>query len=398
MAYIKKIKLPNEQDARIIRDADSMHFLGHTTTDIVPYDATSGTPTGASITVDGTSVTAVVNDYVTSGTGNLNYIAVSYTPSGETTPVIGWRLLSEVGASIPVQDVTVNGTSVLDSSDHTAKVVVKANTVAYDGTTDANNVFADGIKAVTQNANDNSQKLATTAYVDNAVTGIGQPMVYHGGATLTADSTTTTTAAIAVTDPASATNIKKGFTYKIISIAQSPVYTGTLRVGDTLIAAKDSPKVTADWVVDTDWNIIPTADDIDVTSIGATGGLKTNKTNNAAITDSGTLELDLTGNTPLADTASAPTTTANSGRVFAVALDGAGHPAVNVTPGDLADTVSDVTTGNAVSALEATTTASQTSANNLNVFSVGTGDDSETLILKYLVQTTTDKNVVSTAT
>ena len=102
---------------------------------------------------------------------------------------------------------------------------------------------------------------AVDTYVQSAISELTGPMTFKGGATITADSTDTTKCSIAVTNPASSSSIKKGFTYKITSIAASPEYTGTLKVGDTLIADKNSPKVDATWTADTDWTVIPSGDE-----------------------------------------------------------------------------------------------------------------------------------------
>ena len=337
MANISKLNVNGT--AYNLRDAAAMHYLGHTTTDIVP-----GT-TGASITIGGTSVTAVANDYVTSGTSNLNYIwngtawellseaaaeipvqdvtvagtsvldtsdhtakIVVATASDAATPKFGVvqtganitntngvisvedadastkgvvqlstaipsdpatavdtkaateKAVADAIDAIPVKDVTVNGTSVVDSADQTAKVVINAATVAIDSTTDSNNVLPDGVKATTQQTSDDSTLLATTEFVHDLFDDIANPMIFKGDATLTADSTDPTTAAITVSG-----SVKKGYTYKITSIAASPAYTGNLKVGDTIIADKDNPKVTADWVAGTDWTVVPSGDENDGT-------------------------------------------------------------------------------------------------------------------------------------
>ena len=106
---------------------------------------------------------------------------------------------------------------------------------------------------------------------------IGKPMVWTGTITLTADSTDTTKCSITVSKPSSTANIKQGMTYRIGSIAASPVYTGSYKVGDTFIASKDEPTVTASWVVGTDWDYIPSGDEpsgtvtgVKMTSAGTT--------------------------------------------------------------------------------------------------------------------------------
>ena len=112
----------------------------------------------------------------------------------------------------------------------------------------------------TQNTADDSTKIATTEFVHNVVDALPEPMVFTGSITLIADETDTSKAAITVSNPASAANIVKGCTYKITSI--SGTYTGSLKVGDTFIAAKNAPDVTATWVEDTDWTVVPSGDDV----------------------------------------------------------------------------------------------------------------------------------------
>ena len=125
----------------------------------------------------------------------------------------------------------------------------------------ASGALSDGMSATTQAISDDSTKLATTEFVHDVVDDLPEPMVFVGTIILTADSTTTSSASITVSAPASASDIKKGYTYKVTSIASSPVYTGTIKVGDTLIADKDAPIVTSSWTVDTDWSVIPSGDE-----------------------------------------------------------------------------------------------------------------------------------------
>ena len=117
------------------------------------------------------------------------------------------------------------------------------------------------VTATTQATSDDSTKVATTAFVHDVVDELPEPMVFTGSITLTADSTDTTKCSITVSDPSSAASIKKGYTYKVTSIAVSPVYTGTLKVGDTLIAKRNAPVVTAAWVENTDWIVVPSGDE-----------------------------------------------------------------------------------------------------------------------------------------
>ena len=114
--------------------------------------------------------------------------------------------------------------------------------------------------------------LATQKFVEKAISGIAGPMTFKGSATITADSIDTTKCSISVSDPLVTTDIKRGFTYKITSIASSPVYTGPLKIGDVVIACKDAPVVTTSWVVDTDWTVVPSGDEEGKIYYAAEGG------------------------------------------------------------------------------------------------------------------------------
>ena len=147
------------------------------------------------------------------------------------------------------ETINISGIAEVDSNGQIEAATVKAG------------ALEDGMTATTQATSDDSTKLATTAYVHDVVDALPEPMIFTGSITLTADSTDTSTAAITVSAPASAADIVKGYTYKVTSIASSPVYTGSIKVGDTLIAAKNAPTVSASWVADTDWTIVPSGDE-----------------------------------------------------------------------------------------------------------------------------------------
>lgn len=186
--------------------------------------------------------------------------------------------------------------------------------------------------APTAAAGTDTTQIATTAFVQAAIVGITEPMVFIGGITATADSTDTTKCSFTDSSGSALGTIKKGYTYKITSIAATPAYTGTLKVGDTLIAAKNNPKVDATWVADTDWVIVPSGDEPSgtVTSIGVSGsGLHTSETGDAAITTSGTISLALKGDqTTSTNSAAAKGNTAS--REYALGTDQNGNLSVNV--------------------------------------------------------------------
>ena len=202
---------------------------------------------------------------------------------------------------------------------------------------------------------------AVAEYVDDAIEALPKPMVFKGGITLTADSTDTTLCSLTL--PSGITTIKEGYTFKVVAIASSPVYTGNIKVGDTLYADKDNAKTTADWVVDTDWTITPSGDEPSgtVTEITASDGIIAydNATHGSSISDNGNIKLALVTN---------HTTTANAGdasstadRSYPLALDGNGKLATNVPWTDTKVTqTNDTTTTDYLEVLLANTTGTTT--------------------------------------
>lgn len=156
-------------------------------------------------------------------------------------------------ADSAVQSVKVNGSALTPDTNKAVDITAIPASVVSAG------ALASGMTATTQSTSDDSTKLATTAFVHDVVDNLPEPMIFKSGMTLTADTTDTTKCAITVTDPASASNIKGGYTYKVTNI--SGTYTGTIKVGDTLIAKKDAPKIDKTWVVDTDWTVVPSGDE-----------------------------------------------------------------------------------------------------------------------------------------
>lgn len=258
MADISKIKLPNEAEARTIKDTEARNIANSKAADAVFVPSGSGAlrglvpapPTTAGTTKflcengewtqppgttysEGTGID-IANDTI-SNTGVLNVT----TDNTDTDASNGTVTISKLDANGDVEKIEV---AVKGLDDAAYKGV---DTTITDQSTDANVPTSDVVYD----------------YVQSAISELTGPMTFKGGATITADSTDTTKCSIAVTNPATASSIKKGFTYKITSIAVSPEYTGTLKVGDTLIADKNSPKVDATWTADTDWTVIPSGDE-----------------------------------------------------------------------------------------------------------------------------------------
>lgn len=156
-----------------------------------------------------------------------------------------------------ITGVSINGTSIATSG------VANITSVPASILTGA---IPNGVTATTQTQSDNSTKIATTAYVDTAISNLPEPMVFKGslgtGGTITALPT------------AEASN--EGHTYKVI---KNGTYAGqTAKVGDTFISTGSR------------WELIPSGDEPSgtVTSITLNATSPIAIDNSAAITTSGT--------------------------------------------------------------------------------------------------------------
>jgi hypothetical protein len=167
---------------------------------------------------------------------------------------INGQWVDDSDVDIPVKEVKIDNASIVDGTTGTAGIATTGN---YNS----------------DNTSPSYNPLSTKDYVDSQIEHLPKPMVYTGVMSLTADSADTTRCSIAVSEPSSVASIKKGFTYKVSFIAASPAYTGTIKIGDTIIAAKNAPKVDATWVEDTDWNVVPSGDEPEYT-VAANGGLQ----------------------------------------------------------------------------------------------------------------------------
>ena len=197
-------------------------------------------PDGSSVNYNNISNKPQINGVTLSGNKTSSDLSLATSAQGEA-------------ADTAIQSFKIDSGSELKSGTSVNVTSMPASILTGD--------IADGVTATTQSAGDKSNKVATTDYVDTAIENLPEPMIFEGSITLTADSSDTTKCSITVSAPSSTSNIKKGFTYKITSIAVSPAYTGTLKVGDTLIAAKAAPTVSSSWVQDTDWTVVPSGDE-----------------------------------------------------------------------------------------------------------------------------------------
>lgn len=180
---------------------------------------------GTWATPPGTTYTAGTGIDITSGDVINNTGVTSVTASDASTGTNGTILVSTAGATgveVPVKGL--NNAAYKD-----VDVTITTSTQSVNLPTSA----------------------AVDTYVQNAIAGITGPMIFKGAVTINADRS--------ITVPSTVTSIKQGYTFKITELNVS--YTGTLKVGDTLIADKDNPTVTGLWVEDTDWTVVPSGDE-----------------------------------------------------------------------------------------------------------------------------------------
>ena len=365
---ISQVKLPSINDPFDINDTQALHFLGTTVTNI-----SGGTSAGTTINIGTTespdNVTVSVNDVVLYGTTKTMYQCSSITTEGSDPGVttLHWADISPTATDILVTDVKVDGTSIL------VDTVANLTIASF-----AAGALANGMEATTQAVTDNTTKIATTAFVKSAISGITNPMIFEGSATLNASG------AITVTVPAQAADIKKGFTYKVTT----SVYE-TVKAGDTLIAVKDAPTMTTGWT-DADWIVIPSGDEHDgtVSEIRVGAGLTATDDTVAAatsITTTGEIELNLVSDA-VHGTATAATVS-QVDHIYPVMIDHANNLAVATNKDTIMNTVTDATIANPVVTAVAASTTSATG--NVDLFDVTNG----VLTLKYLAPTTANNAV-----
>lgn len=219
---------------------------------------------GGSTVVDGISnfnvptvVSELENDsgYITTAEETDPVFSASAAAGITSNDIQNWNnKTSSIGT---ITGVSVNGTSIATSG---VANITSVPASILTGT------IPNGVTATTQTQSDNSTKIATTAYVDTAISNLPEPMVFKGslgtGGTITALPT------------AAASN--EGHTYKVI---KNGTYAGqAAKVGDTFISTGSR------------WELIPSGDEPSgtVTSITLNATSPIAIDNNAAITTSGT--------------------------------------------------------------------------------------------------------------
>jgi hypothetical protein len=214
MALISVITLPNGQSYDI-RDNKAGHFLGTSTTAITAGTITTATIDGVVYALNPTGSQVALRDQDIVLYDGLVFIA--NITKGSSTNTGDWAQLTFAAAEPLVNDVTVDGVSVVNGTTKIADIdttgttsgtgantpyAATTNPVATKAYVDANDkiqgvkvngtaltpdsdknvditsipaaivaagALADGMTATTQSQGDNSTKLATTAYVDKAV-------------------------------------------------------------------------------------------------------------------------------------------------------------------------------------------------------------------------------------
>ena len=219
---------------------------------------------GESTVIDGISefnvptvVSELENDsgYITTAEETDPVFSASAAAGITSNDIQNWNnKTSSIGT---ITGVSINGTSIATSG------VANITSVPASILTGA---IPNGVTATTQTQSDNSTKIATTAYVDTAISNLPEPMVFKGslgtGGTITALPT------------AAASN--EGHTYKVI---KDGTYAGqAAKIGDTFISTGSR------------WELIPSGDEPSgtVTSITLNATSPIAIDNNAAITTSGT--------------------------------------------------------------------------------------------------------------
>ena len=183
--------------------------------------------------------------------------AVTIPTQVTESTVSGWGFTKNTGT---ITGVSVNGTSVATSG--------VANITSVPASI-LNGAIPSAVTATTQSQGDNSTKLATTAYVDTAITNLPEPMIFKGslgtGGTITALPT--------------ASSSNEGYTYKVITAGTYA--SQAAKVGDTFISDGSA------------WVLIPSGDEPNgtVTSVTIKATSPIAIDSSSAITTSGTRTL-----------------------------------------------------------------------------------------------------------
>ncbi len=222
----------------------------------------------------------------TSGTVTISHAAPATSPAKTTQAVYPIKIdqyghITAAGSAvtIPTQvtESTVSGWGFTKNTGTITGVSVNGTSVATSGVANITSVPASilsgaipsAVTATTQSQGDNSTKLATTAYVDTAITNLPEPMIFKGS--LGTGGTITTLPA--------ASSSNEGYTYKVITAGTYA--SQAAKIGDTFISDGSA------------WILIPSGDEpsgtVTSVTIKATSPIAIDSS--SAITTSGTRTL-----------------------------------------------------------------------------------------------------------
>ncbi len=196
--------------------------------------------------------------------------------TGNVTGNVSGSAGSVAWSGITSKPTTISGYGTTDAKIASGVITLGSNTITpltSSSTLNAaklSGAIPSGVTTTTQTAGDNSTKIATTAYVDSAITALPEPMIFKGSLGTGGTITSLPTAAAA----------NEGFTYKVITAGTYA--SQAAKVGDTFISDGSA------------WILIPSGDEPSGTVTNVAIQSATNNTisvSGSPITSSGTITL-----------------------------------------------------------------------------------------------------------
>ena len=267
--YFQSQKFRGQGDASSYQHALDFGYSGHNQWDFYEYGGVFNFHKHTAAAVgEGDTLLGTINSNGWEGnvkgnvTGNLTGLATKATGDKNGNDITTTYYLASNPNGYTSNTGTITGISVNGTSIATSGV---ANITSMPASI-LSGAIPSAVTATTQSAGDNSTKIATTAYVDSAITALPEPMIFKGS--LGTDGT--------ITDLPTAASTNEGFTYKVITAGTYA--SQAAKVGDTFISDG------------TAWILIPSGDEPSgtVTSIKiqATAPIAVNSS--STITTSGT--------------------------------------------------------------------------------------------------------------
>lgn len=241
--YVNEAPLQGGEEVSLVTTGDKYNW-DHKLDGVICSNGTDDVTVTDTKLVAGTNIT--IQPDLANSTITINAVGNTYT-SGTAIDITNEGVINNTGVSaVTASDPTTgtNGTVLVTTNGTTTEVPVKGlNTAAY------KNV---DIAITTSTTSDNvPTSAAVDTYVQKAISGVVGSMTFKGGVTIGSAGN--------IIVPSTITTIKEGYTFKVNTVTSG--YTGDIRVGDSLIADKDDPVVSAGWVEDVDWTLVPTGHD-----------------------------------------------------------------------------------------------------------------------------------------